>query len=108
MKPTDKITVEITLAELAKIYAVMGFATGASSELFALGSELFEDKADHKLLSVLEEKLVDTIPYGKIQEQWIYSIFKEEEKNPIIEEVKQVIVKAQQLIAELEKLQEKP
>jgi len=43
MKATDKITVEITLAELAKIYAVMGKCNGeTTSSLFELAGKTLD------------------------------------------------------------------
>lgn len=42
MKPTDKITVEITLAELAKIYALTSKASGSPSILYAMARDMID------------------------------------------------------------------
>ena len=107
MKPTDKITVEITLAELAKIYAVMAHTTGSSSELYQLAGEKFHAVADRDILDDMENHInPGVIRYHEIEKEWLNSIFNQEtEQQKHIRELKETIAKAQQQIEELENAQ---
>jgi hypothetical protein len=104
MKPNDKITVEITLAELAKIYAVMANATGTSSFLHALADKMFDGVVNHEILSELEDHIGQgAIRYHMIEEEWLDSLFSQEtEQQKRIRELKETIAKVQQQIEELE------
>jgi len=104
MKPTDKITVEITLAELAKIYAVMAHTTGTSSFLYALADEIF--KGAPTFQGNMEDHIGQgVINYHLIEEEWLDSLFPQEtEQEKRIRELKETIAKAQQQIEELEKI----
>ena len=107
MKPTDKITVEITLAELAKIYAVMGRANGETvDKLFWRARELFGDIViDPRMRDKIEEIISGgIIDYYRIEKEWIDTLFKQEtEQQRRIRELKETIAKAQQQLEELEK-----
>lgn len=104
MKPTDKINVEITLAELAKIYAVMSHATGTSSTLYQLGDEKFSAVADRDIMNDLVNHISrGVICYHEIEDDWLNSIFnRETEQQKRIRELKETIAKAQRQIEELE------
>ena len=104
MKPNDKITVEITLAELAKIYAIMGCSNGGTyTSLYYKGRELFDCAAlDWQVAfkSITNNGLID---YDKIEEAWLKHLFKKEtDEQRKIRELKETIAKAQQQIKELE------
>lgn len=104
MKPTDKITVEITLAELAKIYAVMAHTTGTFSFLYALADEIF--KGAPTFQGNMEDHIGQgVINYHLIEEEWLDSLFPQDpelQKQKRIRELKETIAKARQQIKELE------
>ena len=109
MKPTDKITVEITLAELAKIYAVMAHTTGTASELHALGDKLFREIANLEILDDMSDHIIyGRIGYHMVETEWLNSIFlnQETEQQERIRKLKEVIAEAQKQIEELEKMEE--
>lgn len=109
MKPTDKITVEITLAELAKIYAIMAHASGTSSFLYALADEMFDGVVNHEILGELEDCIGQgVIRYHLVEKEWLDSLFSQEtEQQKRIRELKETIAKAQQQIEELENSDER-
>lgn len=107
MKPTDKITVEITLAELAKIYAVMGFAPiETTDKLFLKAHEFFggiviDLKMRKKIKEIIDGGIID---YYRIEKEWLDTLFKQEaEQQRRIRELKETIAKAQQQLEQLEK-----
>lgn len=105
MKPTDKITVEITLAELAKIYAIMGRSNGSHAgwTLYGEGYGLFgaiDGAWNDKLKDIIADGIIN---YHQIEKEWVDYIFKQEtEQQKRIRELKETITKAQQQIEELE------
>ena len=104
MKPNDKISVEITLAELAKIYAVMAYSTGTSSSLYALAGKIFEGVVNLGILGSMEDHIGQgVIHYHAVEKEWLDSLFSQEtEQQKRIRELKETIAEAQQQIEELE------
>ena len=104
MKPTDKITVEITLAELARIYAIMGKVTeGGDCTLWGKAKELLdpERKVYDAIISARDGW--KTLQYHTYREEWLDALFNQEtEQQKRIRELKETIAKAQQQIEELE------
>jgi|SRR5690606_40071 len=109
MKPTDKITVEITLAELARIYAVMGKVTAAADcTLWDKAKELLDPKGEVYgaiIVARHDGRTTTTLQYHAYREEWLNALFKQEtEQEKRIRELKETIAKAQQQIEELEKI----
>ena len=107
MKPTDKITVEITLAELARIYAIMGKVTAsADCTLWDKAKELLDPEREvyDAIVGAREDGRTTTIlQYHTYQKEWVNALFKQEtEQQKRIRELKETIAKAQQQIEELE------
>ena len=104
MKPTDKITVEITLGELARIYAVMGKATAiADRTLWDKAKELLDPKRKVYDAIIAVRDGWTTLQYHTYREEWLNALFKQEsEQQKRIRELKETITKAQQQIKELE------
>src|SRR5690554_849310 len=103
MKPTDKITVEVTLAELARIYAVMGKATaGGDGPLWGKAKELLDPKREVYDAIIAARDRLSTLQYHTYQEAWLNALFNQEtEQQKRIRELKETITKAQQQIEEL-------
>ena len=104
MKPNDKIAVEITLAELARIYAVMGKVTvSADCTLWDKAMELLDPKREvyDAIISARDGRT--TLQYHTYREEWLNALFKQgTEQEKRIRELKETIAKAQQQIEELE------
>jgi len=81
MKPTDKITVEITLAELAKIYAVMGKCNGeTTSSLFELaGKTLDPENKCRDFMDNIES--ADTVYFHRYEREFMSLMFPEPPKK---------------------------
>ena len=105
MKATDKITVEITLAELAKIYAVMGKCNGeTSSSLFELAGKTLDP--ENKRRDFMDNiKAADTVYFHRYEREFMSLMFPEPTKKSKeqikIEELQATIDKAVQQIKEL-------
>jgi hypothetical protein len=107
MKPTDKITVEITLGELARIYAVMGNVTAAADcTLWDKAMELLDPEGEvyDAIIDARDDgRTTRTLHYHTYREEWLNALFKQEtEQEKRIRELKETITKAQQQIKELE------
>ena len=108
MKPTDKITVEITLAELAKIYAVVGECSGSTPDtLWNYACDLF-DPDQVKRQGFLEDKTDEEIlSFGPYESEFLSLIFNNKSKEQIkIEELQSTIDKAARELKELREMGE--
>ena len=111
MKPTDKITVEITLAELAKIYAGMGKCNGeTTSSLFELAGETLDP--ENKRGDFMDNiKAADTVYFHRYEREFMKLMFPEPPKKSKeqikIEELQSTIDRACQEIKELLEMGEK-
>lgn len=111
MKATDKITVEITLAELAKIYAVMGKCNGeTSSSLFELAGKTLDP--ENKRRDFMDNiKAADTVYFHRYEREFMSLMFPERPKKSKeqvkIEELQETIDKAAREIKELREMGEK-
>lgn len=110
MKATDKITVEITLAELAKIYAVMGKCNcETNSSLFALAGKVLDPK--NKRRGFMDNITpADVVYYHRYEKEFLKLMFPEplkKSKEQIkIEELQATIDRACQEIKELREMGE--
>ena len=110
MKATDKITVEITLAELAKIYAVIGKCNGeTNSSLFALAGKVLDPK--NKRRGFMDNiKPADVVYYHRYEKEFLKLMFSEPPKKSKeqikIEELQATIDKACKEIKELREMGE--
>ena len=111
MKATDKITVEITLAELAKIYAVMGKCNGeTSSSLFELAGKTLDP--ENKRRDFMDNiKAADTVYFHQYEREFMKLMFPEHPKKSKeqikIEELQATIDRACREIKELREMGEK-
>ena len=111
MKPTDKITVEITLAELAKIYAVMGKCNGeTSSSLFELAGKTLDP--ENKRRNCMDNiKQADTVYFHRYEREFMKLMFPEPPKKSKeqikIEELQATIDRACKELKELREMGEK-
>lgn len=111
MKATDKITVEITLAELAKIYAVMGKCNGeTSSSLFELAGKTLDP--ENKRSDFMDNiKAADTVYFHRYERDFMKLMFPEPPKKSKeqikIEELQETIDKAARELKELLEMGEK-
>lgn len=97
-KATDKVSITITLGELARAYAVMSKATGTSDEnIFSQARR--ELDIDGIIYGRFVHK-IDNRPYHEYQEEWLKAIFKDETAEKI-EKLQEIINNAQ---AELDAL----
>ena len=110
MKPTDKITVEITLAELAKIYAVMGKCNGETlSSLFKLAGKTLDP--ENKRGDFMDNiKAADTVYFHRYEREFMKLMFPEPPKKSKeqikIEELQSTIDKAARELKELREMGE--
>ena len=110
MKPTDKITVEITLAELAKIYAVMGKCNGETlSSLFKLAGKTLDP--ENKRRDFMDNiKAADTVYFHRYEREFMKLMFPEPRKKSKeqikIEELQSTIDKAARELKELREMGE--
>ena len=111
MKATDKITVEITLAELAKIYAVLGKCSGLKcSDLYSLAQKTFD--VENKRLEFMNDiEGADVLKYHNYENDFLKLMFpeppkKSKEQNKI-EELQATIDKAARELKELREMGEK-
>lgn len=106
MKKEDKITVEITLAELAQIYAVMGKVNGSTyCTLYGKGKNLLDP--DRKALDQVThgKSKADFLNFSSYENQFFDLIFnKKTEAQLKIEELQATIEKAQQQIEQLKEM----
>jgi hypothetical protein len=83
MKPTDKISVEITLAELAKIYALTSKASGSTVSLYELARSKIDPDGKRKAF-MSSMKGADVLRYHEYQGEFLSLMFPEpvEQKTP--------------------------
>lgn len=111
MKATDKITVEITLAELAKIYAVLGKCTGHKcSDLYSLAQKTFD--VENKRLEFMNDiEGADVLKYRNYENDFLKLMFpqppKKSKEQIKIEELQSTIDKAARELKELREMGEK-
>ncbi len=111
MKPTDKITVEITLAELAKIYAVLGKCSGHKcSNLYSLAQKTFD--VEKKRLEFMNDiEGADVLKYHNYENDFLKLMFpqppKKSKEQIKIEELQSTIDKAARELKELQEMGEK-
>lgn len=108
MKATDKISVEITLAELAKIYAIMGECCGSTpNTLWNYACDLF-DPDQLKRQDFLEDKTSEEIlSFGSYEDEFLALIFNNKSPQQIkIEELQATIDKACKELKELREMEE--
>lgn len=111
MKATDKITVEITLAELAKIYAVLGKCSGHKcSDLYSLAQKTFD--VENKRLKFMNDiEGADVLKYHNYEDEFLKLMFPEPPKKSKeqikIEELQSTIDKAARELKELLEMGEK-
>ena len=111
MKATDKITVEITLAELAKIYAVLGKCSGHKcSDLYSLAQKTFD--VENKRLEFMNDiEGADVLKYHNYEDAFLKLMFPEPPKKSKeqikIEELQETIDKASRELKELREMGEK-
>lgn len=101
-KATDKVSITITLGELARAYAVMSKATGRSVGSFdenIFSQARLELDIDGDIYRRFEEK-IENLSYHEYQEEWLKAIFKYETAEKI-EKLQEIINNAQ---AELDAL----
>lgn len=101
-KETDKVSITITLGELARAYAVMSMATGRSVDSFdenIYSQARLELDIDGGIYRRFEEK-IETLSYHEYQEEWLNALFKDETAEKI-EKIQEIINNAQ---AELDAL----
>ena len=105
MKPTDKITAEITLAELAKIYLLEGCCNGGlPSSLYYKAEDIFGIKWFDDFDTFSKKlNLPENIAFWGREDEFLSMFFEQEtEQQKRIWELKETIAKAQQQIEELE------
>lgn len=111
MKATDKITVEITLAELAKIYAVLGKCSGRKcSDLYSLAQKTFD--VENKRLEFMNDiEGADVLKYHNYENDFLKLMFpqppKKSKEQIKIEELQETIDKASHELKELREMGEK-
>ena len=111
MKATDKITVEITLAELAKIYAVLGKCSGHKcSDLYSLAQKTFD--VENKRLEFMNDiEGADVLKYHNYENDFLKLMFpqppKKSKEQIKIEELQETIDKAARELKELREMGEK-
>ena len=111
MKATDKITVEITLAELAKIYAVLGKCSGHKcSDLYSLAQKTFD--VENKRLEFMNDiEGADVLKYHNYENDFLKLMFpqppKKSKEQIKIEELQSTIDKAARELKELREMGEK-
>lgn len=106
MKPEDKITVEITLGELAKVMLLEGRCNGSLGEdLYnkarsVFGIDWYDSSVDTFAAKI---GLVDTVDFYNNHAELLNIFFnRETEQQKQISELKETIQKAQKQIEELE------
>lgn len=109
MKRTDEVTITITLAELAKAYAVLGkvYDRNEGESLYSIAQGVLDPEGviywdlDNRDLM---EKCTPSIDYCSIQDKWEDLFFEPEEADiqRKIRELKETAAKIQQQIKELE------
>jgi len=110
MKATDKITVEITLAELAKIYAVLGKCSGHKcSDLYSLAQKTFD--VENKRLEFMNDiEGADVLKYHNYENDFLKLMFpqppKKSKEQIKIEELQSTIDKAARELKELREMGE--
>jgi hypothetical protein len=104
MKPDDKLTVEITMVELAQIYAVMGKVTATvDGTLWYKAKGLLDPEREVYDAIVGARDGWTTLQYHTYRDEWLNALFKQEtEQQKQIRELKETIAKTQQQIEELE------
>lgn len=84
MKATDKVNVEITLSELAKVYAVLGKCSGRkTSDLYSLAQKMFDVENKRKdFMAGIEGG--DVLKYHNYEDKFLKLMFPEpvEQKTP--------------------------
>lgn len=107
MKPTDEITVKITLAELAKAYVLLGNCVHdrKHSKLYYTAYKVFGganlSSEGERWVGIPANRAFD---FGEGQMEHILHFFPEERKREdMIQELKETIAKAQQQLEELER-----
>ena len=110
MKATDKITVEITLAELAKIYALTSKANGSPSILYVMARDVLDPKNKRRqfMEGMTHSEVFD---YNTYEQTFINLLFpKEPKKSPEqikMKQLQETIDKAAREIKELREMGEK-
>lgn len=104
LKPEDKITVEITLAELARVYAVMGKVDGGIGDtIWQKAKEILDPRREIYNGMMLGSPAEHVLKYTHYCREWERALFhRETEQQKQIRELKETIQKAQQQIEELE------
>jgi len=104
MKPEDKVVIEVSLRELARVYAVMGRVNG---KIDNLDVTLWEVAGKHldpfgrryaKFMYSVESS--NTLDYNSYQDKW-ESLFFDDETTQKIKELEATIAIAQQQIQKL-------
>lgn len=104
MKPEDKVVIEVSLRELARVYAVMGRVNGKVAVYEEPLWEVARKQLDpfgrnyDKFMPSVESN--NTLDYNSYQDQW-ERLFFEDETTRKIKELEATITLAQQQIQEL-------
>jgi len=111
MKPEDKVTIEISLGELARAYAVMGRVNGSGGAIkhtiFGIAQEIFKNK-DREIRDrfsyTFDKIFTPCIDYYAIKEDWEELLFgpQETEQQKKVRELRE---KAQSLLDEADALE---
>jgi len=110
MKPEDKVTIEISLGELAKIYAAMHKTTGSGCILSTYkyaATVLDPDRSKIKLFDYTIKKIFgEKVNYHLMQKDWEELLFgpQETEQQKKVRELRE---KAQALLDEADELEKK-
>lgn len=102
MKPEDKVVIEVSLRELARVYAVMGRVNGkvgTSPLVWNLARDVL-DPDGNKYGSFRIGEIEDICAYYSYQAEW-ESLFFDDETTRKIKELEATITLAQQQIQEL-------
>lgn len=104
MKPNDVFTYTFTYREIARLYAILGKATGSFPSMFW---EEIRDKLDPGQMLydryIREKDYKEVMHYHTYGDRWERAIFapKETEEQKKIKELEETIKKAQEQIQEL-------
>lgn len=105
MKSTDKITLEFTGKQLAKIYALSGKSNGPDECcVFATLKQMFDPRQEKyaEMLSVIQR--ADILNYSDYGRQWEEFLFRAEQ-TPEQKQLAEVMTKISELQKQAEKLQ---
>lgn len=104
MKPEDKVVIEVSLRELARVYAVMGRVNGKvavhEESLWEVARKQLDPFGRNYAKFMPSVQMIQTLNYNSYQDKW-ESLFFDDETTRKIKELEATIALAQQQIQEL-------